>query len=88
MLLHKNKSVTGWRLNQDQATAHLKSLVSALFSLATKKPMRLSNRTFLFFLTEPPKDVSVDLDSDHDYEDVDETLVNVVRKAQDNILYS
>lgn len=39
------------------------------------------------FVTELPKDVPVDLDSDHDYETVDETLVNVVRKAQENILY-
>lgn len=49
--------------------------------------MRLRNCTVHLFLTELPTNVSVDLDSDHDYESVDETLVNVVKKAQEDILH-
>lgn len=51
------------------------------------KPARLRNRTVFLPLTELPKDVSVDLDSDHDYETVDEALVTIVRKAQEDALH-
>ncbi|KAM3614808.1 uncharacterized protein V6R79_019218 [Siganus canaliculatus] len=35
----------------------------------------------------PPSNVAADVDSDHDYEDVNETLIETVRKAQENVMF-
>lgn len=35
----------------------------------------------------PRNDVAADVDSDHDYETLDETLVTMMKKAQENVIF-
>lgn len=41
----------------------------------------------LFLFPALKQDLSADLDSDHDYETINETLVSVVKKAQEDVMF-
>lgn len=43
--------------------------------------------SILFSFPDHVCDVAADVESDHDYETVDETLVAVVKTAQENVMF-
>lgn len=66
----------------------LNSFVISLYSLAARK--KISTHlcsSYLFLFPELPLDLSADLDSDHDYETINETFVSVVKKAQEDVMF-